>query len=197
MRKSRVTVVLVIIIVSVCGLAGCGSLKNITINDVAEKIYPVSCTVISEEEAKKIQDKVPIHLYYATKQNKLKLVVRYIPNTNQDINKIATIVIEELMKSPKERELYNVIPKGTKLRKPVRVQDNVAYVDLSEEFINNHKGGKEGEEMTIFAIVNSLTELKDISRVSFKINGKVLKEYKGNFRFDKEFPRYIKKVSRI
>ncbi len=197
MNRNKITIILIIILLSVCGLAGCGSFKNISINDIAEKVYPVSCTVISEEDAKKIQDKVPIHLYYATKQNKLKLVVRYISNEQQDIDKIATIVMEELMKNPKEVGLYNVIPQGTKLRKPVKVQNNVAYVDLSEEFVKNHKGGKDGEKATIFAIVNSLTELKDINKVKFKINGKVQKEYKGNFRFDKDFPRYTQKIKQL
>ena len=129
MSRNKITIILIIILLSVCGLAGCGSFKNISINDIAEKVYPVSCTTINEEEAKKIQDKVPIHLYYATKQNKLKLVVRYISNEQQDIDKIATIVMEELMKNPKEVGLYNVIPQGTKLRKPVKVQNNVSIYE--------------------------------------------------------------------
>ena len=123
--------------------------------------------------------------------------MRYISSTQQDINEIATIIVKELMKNPKECGLYNVIPYGTTLRKPVKVQNNTAYVDLSEEFIKNHKGGKEGEKITIFAIVNSLTELKDINRVNFKINGKSLKEYKGNFRFDKDFPRYTQNIQQL
>ena len=197
MSKNKITIILIAVLFGVCGFAGFESLKNVSINEIAEKVYPVSCTVINEEEAKKIQNKVPIHLYYATKQNKLKLVVRYISNTKQDINEIATIIVEELMKAPKEQGLYNVIPNGTKLRKPVKVKDNIAYVDLSEEFIKNHKGGKEGERVTIFAIVNSLTELKDINRVNFRINGKILREYKGNFRFDKDFPRFVQKAQHI
>ena len=60
---------------------------------------------------------------------------------------------------------------------------------MTKEFVDNHPGGKEAEEMTIFSIVNTLTELKDIETVKFLINGKEQKEFKGNFRFDNEFPR--------
>ena len=66
MSKNKITVILIMTLFGICGLAGCRSLKNVTVNDIAEKVYPVSCTVINEEEAKKIQNKVPIHLYYAT-----------------------------------------------------------------------------------------------------------------------------------
>ena len=199
MKRDKITVILIITLVGMCILAGCESLKNVTLNDISNKVYPVSCIAMNEEQAKKIQGKMPIHLYYADNQNKLKMVIRYIDITSNkgDINNVATIIIEELMKKPQEGGLRTVIPNGTKLKMPVEVKNNVAYVNFSEEFINNHKGGKIEEQLTIFSIVNSLTELKDIHRVRFKINGKTLKEYKGNFKFDRDFPKGVSKISNI
>ena len=41
--------------------------------------------------------------------------------------------------------------------------------------------------MTIYSIVNSLTQIKDIEKVQFKIEGQVKDRYKGNFKFDVPF----------
>ena len=191
MKRDKITLILSTILTGMCTLAGCGSLKMITINDITQKIYPVSGIAISDERALEMQDKIPIHLYYADKENKLKLSILNIPKTeeNTNINNLATRIVKELMKKPKQQGLRTTIPNGTKLKENVKIVNNIAYVDLSEEFINNHEGGKEEEQLTIFSIVNSLTELKEIDKVHFKINGKSKKEYKGYFKFDKEFKR--------
>ncbi|MBP5426775.1 MAG: GerMN domain-containing protein [Clostridiales bacterium] len=192
MNKNKITLALVGALIGICGIAGHISLKDISISEFEPQISPVSCAFMGEAEAKRIQDKIPVHLYYATKDNKLKLVVRYVTveEAQKDIGNFATIIMEELIREPKEKELRGVIPKGTKLEKPVQVKNNIAIVDLSEEFVKNHKGGIEEEKLTIFSIVNSMTELKDINKVRFKVNGKTLKDYKGNFRFDKDFKRF-------
>lgn len=49
--------------------------------------------------------------------------------------------------------------------------------------------------MTIYSIVNSLTELKEISKVKFLIEGKSSADFKGNFRFNTEFPRSAQLIS--
>ena len=191
MNKNRFKLSIVAMLVVMCGVAGHVSLKNIAIDKFAVGVNPVSCISMGERDASKIQDKYPLHLYYATKDNKLKLVVRYISmnEAKKDLSEVATIIMKELIRTPKEEDLHTVIPKGTKLKRPVKVLDNVATVDLSEEFLNNHKVGLEQEKLTLFSIVNSMTELPDIHKVRFLVNGKTLKEYKGNFRLDKDFPR--------
>ena len=137
MNKDKITAILITTLVGMCTLAGCGSLKNITLNDMSNKVYPVSCIAMNEEQAKKIQGQMPVHLYYADNQNKLKMVVKYIDITpkTSDINSISTIIVEELMKKPQESGLRTVIPNGTQLKMPVEVKDGVAYVNFSEEFI--------------------------------------------------------------
>jgi len=196
MKKNKIALMIMGVLVVVCSVAGRVSFKSIVVDKFVPSINPVSCISMGERDASKIQDKYPVHLYYATKDNKLKLVVRYISlhDAKKDISEVATIIMEELIKPPKEEGLLSVVPKGTILKKPVQVVDNVAIVDLSREFLKNHKGGLEQETITLFAIVNSLTELKDIHKVRFLINGRTLKEYKGNFRFDKDFPRCKTKV---
>lgn len=85
---------------------------------------------------------------------------------------IEKIVFEELKKGPVTKGLDPVIPKGTQLLS-VKTQDGICTLNLSKEFINNHMGGTAGEAMTINAIVNSLTELPNINKVQFLIEGQI------------------------
>jgi len=136
---------------------------------------------------------VSVHLYFKeAEKNLLRREIRYIPleEAKKSLENLATIIVQELIKGPdKSTGLITVIPEGTKLIKSVLIQDSTAIVDLSPEFISRHQGGKEAEALTIYSVVNSLTELKELQNVKFLINGKVNKEYKGNFKFDALFPR--------
>jgi len=72
-----------------------------------------------------------------------------------------------LIKGPKVAGLKPTIPEGTKLRSAIKIEGDVAIVDFTKEFRDNHPGGKAEERMTIYSVVNSLTELKEINKVKF------------------------------
>lgn len=98
------------------------------------------------------------------------------------------VIIEELIKGPGSKNLLPTIPNGTKIIS-VKRKLNIVFINLSEDFVENHGGGSSGEEITVYSIVNSLTELKDVGEVQFLIEGKKLEEYKGHLVFDKPFRR--------
>ncbi|PQQ67182.1 GerMN domain-containing protein [Acetivibrio saccincola] len=81
-------------------------------------------------------------------------------------------VFEELKKGPENKELYGVIPEGTRLLS-IQTEDGVCTVDLSEEFVSNQPGGTAAETISINSIVNTLTELEHIDSVQFRIEGNV------------------------
>lgn len=83
----------------------------------------------------------------------------------------AEAIVKALISGPENKKLGITIPAGTKLRS-ITIKDNIAYVDFSEEIKTKHWGGSTGESMTIFSIVNSLTELKEIKQVQILIAGK-------------------------
>ena len=60
------------------------------------------------------------------------------------------------------------------------VKGDKVVLDFSEEFINNHKGGVELEKLTVYSIVNTLTELNEVNSVQFLINGKDDAKFKDN-----------------
>lgn len=197
MRK-LISIVTVCFIITAM-LSGCSALQKLGIgDDKDEKSQPASSVTISEEEALALSDKVPIHLYFANSDNtKLKLEVRYIPmsEASKSVNNLATIIVNELIAGPKDKNLNPTIPEGTKLCSPVSISGTIATVDLSKEFIDKHPGGKNAEQLTIYSIVNSLTEVKEINKVQFKIEGKVQSLYKGSYKFDVPFPRSTSLIS--
>ena len=48
----------------------------------------------------------------------------------------------------------------------------MVYLDLSKEFIDNHKGGQEAENMICIRDLNTLTQLNEVNRVKILINGR-------------------------
>lgn len=101
---------------------------------------------------------------------------------------IEKIIVEQLIEGPKKDGLYPTIPEGTSLIS-IEVKDGTAYVNFSEELKTNHRGGSSGEAMTINSVVNSLTELDDIDRVMFLIEGKEEESLAGHYIFNEAFER--------
>lgn len=90
------------------------------------------------------------------------------------------LVIQELVKGPTTEGLGISIPKESRLVSSVKVEGGVAYVNFNKEFQSKHWGGSTGEIMTIFSIVNSLTELEDIDSVVFLVEGERLESLAGH-----------------
>ncbi len=80
------------------------------------------------------------------------------------------IIVSELIRGPQKEKMYRTIPQDTKIRS-VETKDGVCFVNLSSEFISKHSGGTAAEELTVYSIVNSLTELSNVERVQFLIEG--------------------------
>lgn len=198
MRKMVCILIVCFIIISV--LLGSGILQKLGLRGNNDELSPVSSIVMTEDQASQLNDKVPVRLYFADKENhKLRIEIRYIPmgEARKSVNNLAAIIIDELIKGPVKKSLLNpTIPSGTKRNGTVKIEAGVATVDLSKEFVENHTGDKSLEQITIFSIVNSLTELKEIQKVKFTIDGQSRENFKGNFKFDMPFPRAAALMSR-
>lgn len=96
-------------------------------------------------------------------------------------------LMELLIEGPQNSELTRTIPEGTRINK-VEVKGDVLYLDLSKEFIENHEGGEEKENATIYSIVNTMTNLTEINGVKILIEGEENKAFKDNLiKFDDPF----------
>lgn len=96
-------------------------------------------------------------------------------------------LMELLIEGPQNSELKRTIPEGTRINK-VEVKGDVLYLDLSKEFIENHEGGEEKENATIYSIVNTMINLTEINGVKILIEGEENKAFKDNLiKFDDPF----------
>ena len=93
------------------------------------------------------------------------------------------LIIENLIKGPAdgEKDITSCIPKGTKLLNIV-TKDRVCYVNLSSEFLNLSEDVD--PELTVYSIVNSLTELPEISSVVLNVNWESIEYYGGVYCID-------------
>ena len=99
------------------------------------------------------------------------------------------ILINLLIEGPKNEKLLKLIPEKTILNK-AELKDNILYLDFSKEFIEGQNLGKEQEELIIKSIIETVTELTEINKVAFLIDGKSdLGFPDGELRFDSIFTR--------
>lgn len=88
-------------------------------------------------------------------------------------------IVRELIAGPRDPGKIRTIPAETQLL-GVEVAEGLATVDFSEELRSKHPGGSTGELMTLYSLVNSLTELPEIKQVQIRINGSPLDTLAGH-----------------
>ena len=175
---------------------GCSKSTIVPKEEVNEPKKETKSTTKENSDQKNKEDKIFIVLYFSDKNaDKLKEEKRLVEKS-VIINKLEETIVNELIKGPESSsELLATIPQNTKLLSLSRNNDTIS-INLSKEFVENHPGGSSAEALTIFSIVNSLTELKEVEKVEFLIEGKKLKEFKGHYEFDKPFSRNEEIINR-
>lgn len=109
---------------------------------------------------------------------------RTVRRTNETMEEL---IIRELIKGP-QTGLNRSIPEGTRLLS-VEVKDAIAYVNFSQEFQTNHWGGSAGEMITLYSVINSLTELDYIDSVQFLVEGERIESLAGHWSTNEPMPR--------
>ncbi|MDI6894655.1 MAG: GerMN domain-containing protein [Bacillota bacterium] len=150
---------------------------------VASPVFVSGCTLTGARaggagETPKVNPSPPpdqmvkLTLYFADSQAQYVVPeVREVPRGNAPL---PDLVIQELIKGPTTPGLGITIPREARLVSSVKVEKGVAYVNFNKEFQTKHWGGSAGEMMTVFSIVNSLTELEGVRAVVFLVEGERL-----------------------
>ena len=89
-----------------------------------------------------------------------------------------TELINLLIQGPKSEELVKLIPNETMINKVTR-EKSVLIMDLSEHFLNFEND--EIKENVIKSIVNTVTQLTEIDKVRFLINGENNENLEGEY----------------
>lgn len=85
------------------------------------------------------------------------------------------IALELLLKGPQAEERASAIfPEGTRVL-GAEVKGGVATVNLSKEFREHFPAGTMAATVTLYCIVNTLTELPEVRAVRLQVEGKDLK----------------------
>jgi len=140
------------------------------------------------------KDSIKVTLYFAD-DNAMGLCEEERDIEVNEKQSVEMRIVEELIKGPQSENLFSGIPEATKIN-DIKTENGICYVDLSKEFVSQHMGGSSGESLTIYSIVNSLTELDYVKQVQFLIDGVKETSLAGHVDFSKTFERdesYINK----
>ncbi|HEX21228.1 MAG TPA: hypothetical protein ENH19_01065 [Actinobacteria bacterium] len=174
------------LLVMVLFLTGCGATENNSLqekvnkNKSVNKIKPVDRSKAKKTEALKPTETtagLSLNLYFANAaSDKLVKEQHKVAATTET----AKASIEQLINGPTGANHYATIPKGSKLL-GIFIQDKIATVNFSKEFIDNHPGGSSAEILTIFSIVDTLTEYPSINSVRFQVEGRNIASIAGHY----------------
>lgn len=133
-----------------------------------------------------------LNLFFADEsgENLVKVERKVHYSSNIAIEKL---VVEELLQGPKTKGLQATIPSGTNIV-GVTTTDGVCYVNLDDGFMNQNYGIT--EQVVVYSIVDSLTELSTVDRVQISINGKTKGVYRNKMQLNTLYEKnldYVKK----
>ena len=145
-------------------------------SSLVDTINPYDAVILNQYNQDFYTDKTTVNLYFISEDGvTLTKEKRTLTLTLTD--KLPEVMVRELIKGPEEEGLSSAIPAGTEINE-IMIKDKVCYLDLSAEFQKNQSGGPREEALTIYSIVNSLTELPNIQYVQFLIDGQRVETYK-------------------
>ncbi len=150
--------------------------ERYTEKPVITKEVPYKEEEIKEVEPLPIEEMVEVNLYFSDSQ------AMYLVPEKRKISQIPSLArqaVIELIKGPENSDFYPTIPEGTQVNE-VYIADDIVYIDLSEEIFKNHPGGSSGELMTVYSIVNTLTEIPPIKGVQILVEGNEMKSLVGH-----------------
>jgi germination protein M len=116
--------------------------------------------------------KIKARLFYVAEDGvHLTRVERDVTYGEGTLEQAREIVAAQL--APVAEPLLSAIPAGATLRALFITEGGEAYVDFSPEFMTGHTGGSVDELLTIYTIVDALTEnLPAVTAVQLLIDGK-------------------------
>lgn len=181
MKKILAILVLIILILLTCTLV----YKKVTNpkENLENEITPIQ--EVTEEEERQTM----ISLYYTNiETNTLMPEARRI-DVKDLLKNPYKILVELLVEKPKNEKLKSSIPAGTKVNNAV-LKNDIVELDLSKEFIENQTSDIQEISLSIYSIVNTLTELNEVNAVKILIDGEENKKYTNvDFALENNFVR--------
>lgn len=136
---------------------------------------------IPEEEIDETQNRnTVVSLYFQNKETKELQVETRLLDSKELLDNPYSKLINLLLEGTTLETLESTIPKETKLIGAV-LENDCVIVNLSKEFLENQTGDEFAKSNAIYSIVNTMTELKEVSSVKFLIEGSEVEELQNPF----------------
>lgn len=134
-----------------------------------------------DEDAKEseAQDDIKITLFFGDQLGQFLVTEeRSIPRAEG----IGRATVNELIKGPDfQSGLLPTIPDNTVLLDiNVRQEEGLAIVDFSRALVDNHIGGSSAETLTVYSIVNTLTQFPTVDEVQILVDGHYVETLAGH-----------------
>lgn len=116
-----------------------------------------------------------ITLYFPRKDSdKLYKEQRTVKITDQQ--PVEQYIISELIKGPIDSMLNPALNADTSLLS-VDTYGDICFVNFKSDFIDKNSGDEQKEKIAVYSIVDSLTEIKNIKRIQFLMDGKKVDKF--------------------
>lgn len=136
---------------------------------------------------------VHLTLYYTDEIGEKLFPTRHHVEFDGTIS-MENLILKQLMNGPlPEENLKVVIPEGSILNK-VTSKDGICYVDFSKEFLAGVDGVS--NQVVIYSIVNSLSEIGSVTKVIITVNGENLSSYRGEVALDMPLERKLEFIEK-
>lgn len=168
-KKGFLIFLILLILIIVGGYYGIKYLKNKEKNQIEE--YTPEQEITEEQSRQTL-----VSLYFIDKETgeiypEARLIdIKDIINLPYE--KLVTLLIE----GPKNEKLRSIIPQNTQILKTY-TEGDCLIIDFSSEILQYNKEEKNEKENMIKTIVNTMTELTEINKVKFLINGNQNEEF--------------------
>ncbi len=126
-----------------------------------------------------------VNLYFADENAEYLLAER---KEVFDSSNLKENTLEELLKGPTEEGHIATIPEGTEI-KGISIGGDTIVLNFSREFVDNHPGGSAFELMTVYSIVNTVTEVSGVRKVKFLVEGKEVESLAGHMDLTQSIER--------
>lgn len=136
--------------------------------------------VMSREDLKLTDDsldklRTELTLYYTDAQRRY-LIGHTVSVNLADEDDVLSYLVEQLLEPPEGLGLVSPLPAGTRLLS-CRVSDGLCTIDLSQEFEQNAFSQSFAQRTTLLSLVNTLTQLEEVERVEFYLEGDLMARY--------------------
>jgi len=136
-----------------------------------------------------------INVYFADKDAVRLAPERRFAEVGAGAAADAKAIMEELIKGPLSAELYPTIPADTRLLNAYALGD-MLVLDFTHELQTNHAGGSTGELLTVYSIVNTITQnIEGIRRIQMLVEGKEIESLAGHLDLTKPLSPSAKRLA--